>query len=193
MTPSTWDSAPLSSFGQVPATGDTLRLLAEAGVVSPPDLTEAGAQSLLVLCQYEDNRATLRSARDAAKAAGMPGGFGPADPDAPASLRHCQSLKVHLGTADVVAKIRLLDRDEILDWIGLGRIDSKKVDTGTVLKRIHRRLVQVEKARSPMLGSTALAKNVAWLGESLQLSEPERRILEFMTLIVVLMPRFWRH
>lgn len=84
MTPSTWDSAPLSSFGQVPATGDTLRLLAEAGVVSPPDLTEAGAQSLLVLCQYEDNRATLRSARDAAKAAGMPGGFGPADPDAPA-------------------------------------------------------------------------------------------------------------
>jgi selenocysteine-specific elongation factor len=35
-------------------------------------------------------------------------------PDAPASLRHGQSLKVHLGTADVVAKIRLLDRDEIL-------------------------------------------------------------------------------
>ena len=76
-----------------------------------------------------------------------------------------------------------LDQDEILGWIGLGRINSKKVDTGTVLKRIHRRLVQVEKARSPTLGSTALAKNVAWLGESLQLSAPERRILEFMTLI----------
>jgi transitional endoplasmic reticulum ATPase len=76
-----------------------------------------------------------------------------------------------------------LDRDEILDWIGLGRINPKKVDTGAVLKRIQQRLVQVEKARRPTLGSTALAKNVAWLGESLQLSEPERRILEFMTLI----------
>ena len=53
----------------------------------------------------------------------LPGGYQPTRridsyvrllPDAPASLRHGQSLKVHLGTADVVAKIRLLDRDEIL-------------------------------------------------------------------------------
>ncbi len=76
-----------------------------------------------------------------------------------------------------------LDRDEILDWIGLGRINSKKVDTGTVLKRIQQRLVQVEKARRSTLESTALVRNVAWLGKSLRLSEPERRILEFMTLI----------
>jgi len=34
-------------------------------------------------------------------------------PDAPVPLRHSQSLKVYLGTADVVAKVRLLDRDEI--------------------------------------------------------------------------------
>jgi selenocysteine-specific elongation factor len=34
-------------------------------------------------------------------------------PDAPVRLRHGQSLKVYLGTADVVAKIRLLDGDEI--------------------------------------------------------------------------------
>ena len=34
-------------------------------------------------------------------------------PDAPVPVRHGQSLKVYLGTADVVAKVRLLDRDEI--------------------------------------------------------------------------------
>ncbi|MBF8256993.1 MAG: selB, partial [Anaerolineales bacterium] len=53
----------------------------------------------------------------------LPGGYQPTRridsyvrllTDAPAPLRHGQSLKVHLGTADVVAKIRLLDRDEIL-------------------------------------------------------------------------------
>jgi selenocysteine-specific elongation factor len=34
-------------------------------------------------------------------------------PDAPVPLRHGQSCKVYLGTAGVVAKIRLLDRDEV--------------------------------------------------------------------------------
>ena len=54
----------------------------------------------------------------------LPGGYLPTRridayvrlvPDAPASLRHGQSLKVHLGTADVVAKVRLLERDGALE------------------------------------------------------------------------------